>query len=173
MLEADFSNMINLLNENFNRKVCSFDLLNLRENILGHAKSSFEKAIEIALCEYNPDQFFNPSLIIELSKMFENEEAVNFTNEGHAMLREEIYYKMIRDFQAEFDMSYGFKREALLYSAVSYLTEVELSKALIELLINNNKAELPTIRSVTAMAYRVAPEKIKQGQMNPCKLNLA
>jgi len=32
---------------------------------------------------------------------------------------------------------------------------------------------LPTIRSVTAMAYRVAPEKIKQGQMNPCKLNLA
>lgn len=77
------------------------------------------------------------------------------------MLKKEEFDVLMNDFKTEFDQNLGSKRETLLFGAVNYMTAGELRDALLETLIRFNKDELPTVRTISAIAYQMCPEARK------------
>ena len=78
------------------------------------------------------------------------------------MLHKEEFNNLIHIFQKELNDRLGEARENLLYKNVEMMTSIEFSMALCETLTMYNRDQLPSVKHITSIAYRIAPEAEKQ-----------
>ena len=171
MNKKEFVYVLDIFENAFN-KVSDWDIAFLEKAVMKYTFASFKNSVNYLIINHNSWNGFSLNDLVKYTYLFFNGELEQIENRGSIMLKKMRFDRQIRTFQNEFNSEYGVKREDLLYSAVNYMTEIEFDKTLIQLLLANNKDALPTVREVTAVAYRIAPEAIRHNQMNPIELKL-
>lgn len=86
------------------------------------------------------------------------------------MLQRIKFDYILNDFELEFKEKYTEKRRNLLYSSVSFLSEMQFYKTWIQVILKYNRNKLPTIKEVLFVASSVAPQHVKKPETKDFKL---